>query len=56
LHNITTQVDCPPQLLGGSSNTNNFSNTNLTYTPMSASSGNGFISSLSASEIELSED
>ncbi|KAH8482668.1 hypothetical protein H0E87_029937 [Populus deltoides] len=56
LHNITTQADCPPQLLGGSSNTNNFSNTNLTYTPMSASSGNGFISSLSASEIELSED
>ncbi|KAJ6674073.1 FCS-LIKE ZINC FINGER 11 [Salix viminalis] len=54
--NIPTQVDCPPRLLGGSSNTNNFSNTNLTCTPMSASSGNGFVSSLSASEIELSED
>ncbi|KAJ6354574.1 hypothetical protein OIU77_005225 [Salix suchowensis] len=54
--NIPTLVDCPPRLLGGSSNTNNFSNTNLTCTPMSASSGNGFVSSLSASEIELSED
>ncbi|KAJ6745535.1 FCS-LIKE ZINC FINGER 11 [Salix koriyanagi] len=55
-NNITTRGDCPPQLFGGSSNSNNFSNTNLTYTPMSVSSVNGLIGSLSASEIELSED
>lgn len=55
LDNITTRGECP-QLLGGSPSSNNFSNTNLTFTPMSATSGNGFIGSLSASEIELSED
>ncbi|KAJ6330097.1 hypothetical protein OIU76_008850 [Salix suchowensis] len=56
LNNLTTRGECPPQLFGGSSNSNNFSNTNLTYTPMSVSSVNGLIGSLSASEIELSED
>ncbi|KAF9681158.1 hypothetical protein SADUNF_Sadunf06G0196500 [Salix dunnii] len=53
---LTTRGECPPQLFGGSSNSNDFSNTNLTYTPMSVSSVNELIGSLSASEIELSED
>ncbi|CAK7353422.1 unnamed protein product [Dovyalis caffra] len=56
LDKTTTQVDCTPQLFGGSPNSNNVSNTNLTCTPMSVSSGNGFVGSISASEIELSED
>ncbi|KAJ4837971.1 hypothetical protein Tsubulata_031784 [Turnera subulata] len=52
---ITTQVDCP-QLLGGSPNSSNYLHTNLTLTSISNGSGTCVIGSLSASEIELSED
>lgn len=51
LENNITQVNSP-QFIGGSPK----SNTNLTSVPVSVGSGHGFIGSLSASELELSED
>ncbi|KAK9273709.1 hypothetical protein L1049_018519 [Liquidambar formosana] len=56
LENRTAQVSSPPQFIGGSPNSNHFSHSKLTSVPISIESTNGFIGSLSASEIELSED
>ncbi|KAF2304504.1 hypothetical protein GH714_032823 [Hevea brasiliensis] len=56
LNNLTTQVNTPMQFSGGSPNSNNSLHTDLNLTPMSVGSANGRIVSLSASEIELSED
>ncbi|KAH1252922.1 Protein MARD1 [Glycine soja] len=49
-------VSSPPHFIGGSQNSNNFTPTKPNSTTLSISSSNEFIKSLSASEIELSED
>ncbi|RVW53994.1 Protein MARD1 [Vitis vinifera] len=54
--NMTTQVSSPPQILGGNPNPDNFLPMKLNSIPASVGSGQGLIGSLSASEIELSED
>uniref|UniRef100_A0A5B6ZPI2 FLZ-type domain-containing protein n=1 Tax=Davidia involucrata TaxID=16924 RepID=A0A5B6ZPI2_DAVIN len=56
LENGTNPVSSPPQFIGGSQNLGNSSGTELNSIPISIGSGNSFIGSLSASEIELSED
>lgn len=55
-NNVTTQVSSSPQFFGGSPNSNRISGPKLSTIPGSLGSGNRFIGSLSASEIELSED
>ncbi|XP_061347752.1 FCS-Like Zinc finger 10-like [Gastrolobium bilobum] len=51
------QVSSPPHFIGGSQNqNNNFEPIELNSNPLSLSSSNELIKSLSASEIELSED
>lgn len=52
----TTQVSSPPQIVGGNPNLDNFLPANLNSIPAPVGPGQGFIGSLSASEIELSED
>lgn len=56
LNTRTTRVNTPLQVSGGSPNSNNSLETDLNFTQMSVGSANGHIVSLSASEIELSED
>ncbi|GAV76006.1 DUF581 domain-containing protein [Cephalotus follicularis] len=53
--NKTSQVSSP-QLIGGSANSNIFSHIRPNSMSVSIDSGSGYIDSLSASEIELSED
>ncbi|GMN39765.1 hypothetical protein TIFTF001_008991 [Ficus carica] len=54
---VVTQVSSPPpKFIEGSPNSNQISGSKLSAIPGSVGSGNGFIGSLSASEIELSED
>ncbi|KAJ9183448.1 hypothetical protein P3X46_007300 [Hevea brasiliensis] len=52
----TTRVNSPWQFSGGSPNSKNSLHTDLNLTPLSVGSANGCIVSLSASEIELSEE
>ncbi|GAB4837376.1 hypothetical protein Ancab_002254 [Ancistrocladus abbreviatus] len=56
LENISVRVNPPPKLPLGSPNFENSSHENLSSFPVLMDSGNGYIGSLSASEIELSED
>ncbi|KAK7293578.1 hypothetical protein RJT34_16446 [Clitoria ternatea] len=51
-----SQLSSPPHFIGGSQNTNFLLNADLNSNPVSAVSSGEFIKSLSASEIELSED
>lgn len=53
--NVTNQASSP-ESVGGSPNSNQFSGKKLSTIPGSIGSVNGFVGSLSASEIELSED
>ena len=53
---LESKVSYPPQFIGGSPKSNQLSGTKLSTIPGSIGSGNEFIGSLSASEIELSED
>lgn len=52
----TTQLSSTPQEIGGNPNLDIFLPTKFDSIPASGGSGQGFIGSLSASEIELSED
>ena len=54
--NRTTQLSSPPLEIGENSNSDNFLPAKLNSIPASVGSGQGFVGSLSASEIELSED
>lgn len=54
--NGTNSVSSPSHFIGGNPNLSNSPSTKQTSIPLSIGSGNGFIGSLSASEIELSED
>ncbi|KAL5783226.1 hypothetical protein ACOSP7_008255 [Xanthoceras sorbifolium] len=56
LENLASQVSSPPQLIGGCSNSNNFAHIKPNLMSAPVGSDNGFTESLSASEIELSEE
>ncbi|KAL9313346.1 hypothetical protein ACSQ67_018798 [Phaseolus vulgaris] len=53
---VNFQLSSPPHFIGGSQNSNTFPPTKFNTNTLSISSSNEFIKSLSASEIELSED
>lgn len=56
LETVTNQAISPPQPIGESPNSNQISGIKLTTIPGSIGSANGIVGSLSASDIELSED
>ncbi|TKY74662.1 hypothetical protein E2542_SST03425 [Spatholobus suberectus] len=56
MKDVNIQVSSPPHFIGGSQNSNTFPPTKLNSNTLSICSSNEFIKSLSATEIELSED
>ncbi|KAJ7958699.1 DUF581 domain-containing protein [Quillaja saponaria] len=56
LKDATTQVSSPPHFIGGRPNSNKLAPVESNSNPVSLSSSHGFIGSVSASEVELSED
>ncbi|GAB4854203.1 hypothetical protein Ancab_022786 [Ancistrocladus abbreviatus] len=56
LEKVSVQGNSPPKVTAGRPNVENSSQDNLSSFPRFIGSGNGYIGSLSASEIELSED